>query len=382
MIKKEAIRKQRMMIFHPALAPYRIDQFNLLNELFDLEVVFLFDNLRNFSFDQQKLQEACHFKISYLLRGPRYKGRLFRFGMLRMIKQAQPDIVFSYEYSFTTQYLIFLKRTGLINQKIGSFVDDSLHICNNVQSYARKWARSYSIKHLDFLVVLSDEVARFHNTHFLLDEKEVIVSPILQLPERLRKNRTKIEALATGYMGEYQLVGKKVALFVGRFVPEKALTLFLNRIAGILSERDDYRFVLVGEGREKEQISAIVKVHQLEEKVILPGKFQAEELYGWYACASGFILPSLFEPFGAVVNEALIFGLPVLCSQYAGASTLIQQGNGYLFNPSDDSDTVHKFSSFMENIQVMERVDLSNTPPLIENHRSHFNKEWRKVSYG
>src|SRR5690554_2009009 len=229
---------------------------------------------------------------------------------------------------------------------------------------------------------MSDEVARFHNTHFFLDDKEVIVSPILQLPERLRKNRVKIEALATGYISEYQLVGKKVALFVGRFVPEKALSLFINRIADILSERDDYRFVLVGEGREKEQISAIVKAHQLEEKVILPGKFQADELYGWYACASGFILPSLFEPFGAVVNEALIFGLPVLCSQYAGASTLIQQGNGYLFNPSDDSDIVHKFSSFMENIQVVERVDLSNTPPLIEDHRSYFNKEWRKVSYG
>src|SRR5690554_2404094 len=232
MIKKEEIRKQRMMIFHPALAPYRIDQFNLLNELFDLEVVFLFDNLRNFSFDQQKLQEACHFKISYLLRGPRYKGRLFRFGMLRMIKRAQPDIVFSYEYSFTTQYLIFLKRTGLLKQKIGSFIDDSLPICENVQSNVRKWARNYSIRYLDFLVVMSDEVARFHCTRFLFPEKQVIISPILQLPERLRENREMIETMATRYMQDYQLEGKKILLFVGRFIPEKALSIFIKRKIG------------------------------------------------------------------------------------------------------------------------------------------------------
>ncbi len=381
MMEKEVARKKRMMIFHPALAPYRIDQFNLLNELFDLEVVFLFDSLWNFSIDQQKLREACHFKISYLLRGPRRKGRLLRWGVLRAIKRAKPDVVFGYEYSFTTQYLILLKRTGLLKQKIGSFIDDSLHISENVQSSARKWARNYSIKHLDFLVVMSQEVARFHRTRFLFPEKQVIVSPILQFPERLRENRKLIEAFATRYMEENQLAGKKVLLFVGRFIPEKALPLFISTIARVLSDREDYRLVLVGEGVEKERLLAIVKAHKLEEKVIIPGKFQADELYGWYACASGFVLPSLYEPFGAVVNEALIFGLTVLCSWYAGSSTLIHQGNGFLFDPSDDMDTLSKFQLFMESIPVMERVNLENTPPLIKDYRPNFNKEWRKVSH-
>lgn len=380
-MEKEVALKQRMMIFHPVLAPYRIDQFNLLNELFELEVVFLFDTLWNFSIDQQKLREACNFKISFLLNGPRYKGRLFRFGMLRAIKRAKPDVIFGYEYSFTTQYLILLKRTGLLKQKIGSFIDDSLTICENVQSKARKWARRYSIKHLDYLVVMSDEVARYHYALFQFPEKQVIVSPILQLPERLRENREKIETLAMKYMKEYKLEGKKVVLFVGRFIPEKALLLFIKRISSVLTKSENYRLILVGEGAEKDKLSALVKSHKLEDKVILPGKFQADELYGWYACASGFVLPSIFEPFGAVVNEALIFGLTVLCSQYAGASTLIHNGNGQLFNPSDDTDTLNKFLLFMENIPILNKVDLNNTPPLIEDYRSNFNKEWRKVIY-
>lgn len=381
-MEKERIYKQRILIFHPALAPYRIDQFNLLNELFDIEVVFLFDSLWKFSIDQQKLKEACNFKISYLLIGPRYKGRLFRFGMMRVINRFKPDIVFGYEYSFTTQYLILLKRIGLLKQKIGSFIDDSLHMCENVQSNTRKWIRNSSIKHLDFLVVMSEEVARFYCASFYIPEKRVIVSPILQLPERLRENREIIETIARRYVKEYQLEGKKVALYVGRFIPEKALSLFLNKIAHILYDRDDYRLVMVGDGVEKQQLLSLVQAHKLENKVILPGKYQAEELYGWYVCATGFILPSIFEPFGAVVNEALIFGLPVLCSKYAGSSILIHQGNGYLFNPSDDTDTINKFLLFMESIPVLYEVDMDKTPPLIADYRSNFINEWSKISNG
>lgn len=325
--------------------------------------------------------EACNFKISYLLIGPTYKSRLFRFGMLRTINRVKPDIVLGYEYSFTTQYLILLKRLGLIKQRIGSFVDDSLHMCVNPQSKTRELARNYSLKYIDLLVVMSQEVASFLCNHLHFPENKIIISPILQLPERLRKNREIIEGYAMKYFEKYNLEGKKVALYVGRFIPEKALSLFIKKIAHLLSENNDYRLVLVGDGLEKENLIALVQDYKLEDKIIFPGKYQADELYGWYVSASGFVLPSLFEPFGAVVNEALIFGLPVLCSKYAGASTLINEYNGLLFDPSDDNDTLQKFHLFMENTPVLNRVDLNSTPPLIEDYQSNFKKEWRKVNY-
>src|SRR5690554_1543041 len=93
------IGKKKLLIFHPVLATYRIDQFNILNEIFDLEVVLLFDQMWNFNIDQNKISEQCHFKYSYLLSGPRYKGRLFRFGMYKKIRQVDPDIILGYEYS-------------------------------------------------------------------------------------------------------------------------------------------------------------------------------------------------------------------------------------------------------------------------------------------
>lgn len=379
MLKKELKRKQRLLIFHPALAPYRIDQFNLLNELFDMKVVFLMDNLLNFNMDLKKMSEACQFEYSFLLKGVLIKRRLFRFGMLSEIRKFKPDIVMGFEYSLTTQYIILLKKTGIINKKIGTFIDDSLDICINVQSKARRWIRKRSIKHLDFMVVMSSEVAHFYLNNFKLNDNNVLISPILQLPERLKKKSILIESFANQYIEEYQLSGKKLILFVGRLVPEKALPQFIEIITPYLRSNDDVRFILVGDGCEEQSLKTLIKESNLENNVLFVGKYQAEELYGWYACASGFVLPSVSETFGAVVNEALIFGLKVFCSRNAGASSLINCKNGLLFNPLDKADTYDKFKLYLGNLKPVGEISLVKSTPLIQDFRPFFFKEWSKL---
>ncbi|WP_436415291.1 glycosyltransferase [Petrimonas sp.] len=374
------MRKKKILMFHQVLGTYRIDQFNLLNELFDLEVVYFYDSMQGLKINQKILEEQCNYRFSYFLRGIKYGDRVFRFGMYKKIRQAKPDIIMSYEYSLATQYLLLLRSLGLIRQKIGTMVDDSLDMCHNVQTKAREFVRNQTVKKLDFLVVMSDEVARFYRKRFGLNEQQVIVSPILQLTERLRKEPDKIEIYAQNYVEKYNLSGKKVLLFVGRFVSAKALPLFLTNISSILHERNDTRLVLVGEGPEKEALITITKEKNMDDKVIFAGKYQSQELYGWYLSASGLVLSSISETFGAVVNEALIFGLPVLCSQLAGASSIINAKNGLTFDPLDKEDTVQKLNLFLEQIKVVDDVSLAKKPPLIEDFRDDFMSEWNKLS--
>jgi glycosyltransferase involved in cell wall biosynthesis len=368
-----------MLIFHPALAPYRIDQFNSLAEIFDLTVVFTFDNLWNHKFDQGKLLSQANFKYSYLLFGPRYKGRVFRFGMLKTIRKINPDIILGYEYSFTTLYLIILKNTGIIQQKVGSTIDDNIHICNSVQSKFRYYSRKYSVKKLDFLVVLSKEVANFYQKTFKLTEEQIVISPILQKPERLRSNMNQLEILANGYANKHQLIGKKVLLFVGRFIPEKALSRFIETNYQIFQENEDLVLVLVGDGTERMHIEALIMEKSLEIKIILPGRYEGSELYAWYLCASGFIIPSTFEPFGTVVNEALIFGLKCLCSKFAGASSLIQDSNGILFDPLSVNDSNTNLNKFLSSIFPLKEIDLVKRPSLMNVNQNDFIKEWGKI---
>lgn len=55
-----------------------------------------------------------------------------------------------------------------------------------------------------------------------------------------------------------------------------------------------------------------------------------------------FVIPSLYEPFGAVVNEALVFGCPVLASKNIGAIDYINVGiNGFIFDPENENEFIN-----------------------------------------
>jgi len=371
--------KKKLLIFHPALAPYRVDQFNSLSKLFELEVVFIFENIDNNKFDQSKLLSLLEFKYSFLLKGICFKGRVFRFGIYKKIKRFNPDIIIGYEYSLITQYLIFLKRIRLIHKRIGSTIDDNIEICTHVQSKGRYFARKISVNKLDILIVMSNEVSIFYQNTFNIKPNQIIVSPILQDPERLRENGTLLEILANQYLKEYKLKGKKILLFVGRFSPEKGLIRFVNHIHSLLLDHKQVVLVLIGNGEDKNAIEDLLKEKSLENKVIVPGRFEGQYLNAWYVCSSGFVIPSTYEPFGAVVNEALIFGLKVFCSKYAGSSYLVTPEKGILYDPFSEKDTVSKLNLFLNEIEIVEKINMMNKPSLMSDPRSDFLLEWNKL---
>ena len=90
-------------------------------------------------------------------------------------------------------------------------------------------------------------------------------------------------------------------------------------------------------------------------------------------------MPSTYEPFGAVVNEALIFGLKVFCSKYAGSSYLVSTEKGILFDPLSEKDTLNKLNLFLNQIEVFENVNLMSKPSLMSNHINEFIQEWSKL---
>ena len=249
----------------------------------------------------------------------------------------------------------------------------------SIQSKMRFRARKRGVSLLDFIVVMSYEVSQYYSNEFNLDESKIIVSPILQIPEKLRMDASNLELFANKYVEQYNLRNKKVLLFVGRLITEKALSLFISNVHSVLLEEKDSIFVIVGEGDEQPQLEELVKELRMEDKIIFVGRFDAPELYGWYLSASGFVLPSLSETFGAVVNESLIFGVPVLCSIYAGASSLINSDNGSIFDPKDKKKTIEGLRLFLDKIKKIENIDLSSKPSLMEDFKDNFKREWCKL---
>jgi glycosyltransferase involved in cell wall biosynthesis len=119
---------------------------------------------------------------------------------------------------------------------------------------------------------------------------------------------------------------------VARFSPEKHLDLLIRAFQqSALAESWILR--LVGGGPEREALGKLIDERR---RVELKDWVGYPELPRLYHQAAWFILPSRFEPWGLVVNEAMAAGLPVVVSDACGcAPDLVGPESGHVF-PSGD----------------------------------------------
>jgi len=115
---------------------------------------------------------------------------------------------------------------------------------------------------------------------------------------------------------------EKLVLYVGRLVYEKGIHILINAVPRVLS-KVNAKFVIVGSGYMKEQLSTIVKSMGLEHKVLFEGFVDEENLLKLQKCADVCVVPSLFEPFGIVALEAMAAKSPVVVSDTGGLSEIV-----------------------------------------------------------
>ncbi|WP_375495477.1 glycosyltransferase family 4 protein [uncultured Nostoc sp.] len=113
--------------------------------------------------------------------------------------------------------------------------------------------------------------------------------------------------------------------------------------------------VFAGEGLLREELEAKAETSGIKDRVRFIGFVNQSELPSIYRSADLFILPSEYEPFGVVVNEAMLCGCPVIVSDKVGAGyDLVRHGkNGFVY-PCGDIDGLAKI--FKEILPDHERL--------------------------
>jgi glycogen synthase len=126
-----------------------------------------------------------------------------------------------------------------------------------------------------------------------------------------------------GFRTAFALPEEKLVLFVGRLVYEKGAHVLINSIPKIV-DKVNAKFVIVGSGYMKEQLSTIVRSMGLEHKVLFTGFMDEESLLKLQCCADVSVVPSMFEPFGIVALEAMAAKSPVVVSDTGGLSEIVE----------------------------------------------------------
>jgi 1,2-diacylglycerol 3-alpha-glucosyltransferase len=135
-------------------------------------------------------------------------------------------------------------------------------------------------------------------------------------------------------------------LYVGRLAPEKNLEHLLRAFRQYVDKGGAWSLVLVGTGPLERHLKSTAERLGLETSVYFVGFKNGPELFPYYGFAGCFVLPSIREAWGLVVNEAMASGLPVLVSSICGCvPELVHSGvNGHSFAPGDERDLTGKLS--------------------------------------
>lgn len=329
----------KVLVIHPALAPYRLDIFNALSMMSELKLALLKPNCVSQEFDQKELLSKLSVEPVFLSKRLTIIGRDIPSGIGALVKQASPDIVFTSEFSVTTLYIALFNLTRKEKFRHVIWTDDNPESIKR-DGVLHRLGRRLLSRQADGWIFVSGEIQSHYENVFGV-KKPSAVLPVIHDEEVFRNQLVRSGQFFEKIVADNGLAGKRVLLYVGRLVALKGIDLLLRAYQKVVAQLDNTLLVIVGDGEEKEALALLVTELGIEEHVRFVGRYEGEELAVWYRASQVFALASHFEPFGAVVNEALICGLPAVVSNHAGARTLIDEGvNGSVV----DSEDVDQFS--------------------------------------
>jgi glycosyltransferase involved in cell wall biosynthesis len=135
---------------------------------------------------------------------------------------------------------------------------------------------------------------------------------------------SKEDVTVSGRRDAYELV------FIGSLLHLKGIDLLLAALEPFKNQ--PWSLKIIGDGSARPFLQGLVKIYGLSDKVHFLGILPNEEALRHLADSDLLVLPSRKDGWGAVVNEALHRGVPVLCSDACGAKSLIREGiNGAVF---------------------------------------------------
>ena len=112
-------------------------------------------------------------------------------------------------------------------------------------------------------------------------------------------------------------------LYLGQLTQRKGVDLLLDAL-GPLTDLD-WRLTIVGSGDQKDTLAALSKQLGLERRLTFYASLENQAAMRLMGQSDLLVLPSRHDGWGVVVNEALMRGVPVICSDNCGSSDLLAE---------------------------------------------------------
>ncbi|MEA3438828.1 MAG: glycosyltransferase family 4 protein [Chloroflexota bacterium] len=117
-----------------------------------------------------------------------------------------------------------------------------------------------------------------------------------------------------------------VIVSLGRLAEEKNWKTLLQACAYVISERQDVRLMLVGDGPQRKELEIYASELGISQQVVFIGRVPFEQVPDYLKAGDLFCYASTTETQGLVTMEAMAAGLPVVAVEATGTSDVVDDG--------------------------------------------------------
>lgn len=341
-------------------APYRTLQLNEFSKIENVEIEVYYTDKPNEN-RKWNTNKPDGFK-EFDLNGMRIAGKFgyINSGLREIVKNNDLIMLGCYEQP---TYILLSILCKLFNKPyILSFDGISTNRLEEKENPIKKFIKSIVIKNANYIMGNGIVSKRYFN--------EVFGYPLDRIYNQyLTVDSDKINTLYIDkekYRNEYrEKLGinkdEKVLIYSGRLIDIKNVDSVIKAISKL--NRNDITFLITGGGELEEELKILS--YKLGVKTIITGFMSdQEELFKHYFVGDALILPSKYEPWGLVVNEAMFAGLPVIVSDICGCSLdLVQIGkNGTIIKAKDINnikDAIDEILYIKDKMEIKSREIIS-----------------------
>jgi len=150
-------------------------------------------------------------------------------------------------------------------------------------------------------------------------------------------------------------------LFVGRISSEKNIEFLIQLAIKLKKIHSNIKIKIIGAGPYYEELNLKIKDLDLN-NILLIGSIKWDNLGVYYSNSLGLILPSFFEPWGMVANEAFFYNIPVICSKFCGCAgdLVINEFNGIVLQDYSLSLPNYDLNTFIKRYLDLRLKFISN----------------------
>jgi len=337
------MKKTKVFLLHNIVAPYRNDLFEALNRKVDLFVYFCEEKTKDRIWDTSlqgysfKRKIGCSFQVGPFLinwdllkelTSKKYEIFISGIGVRTLFssitvfvyaKIYRRPFIFWVEFIETPYFKTYKPFKKILNDIFNKFFAFFSSTCVVFSKATR-----------DYLVKLG------------IPQEKIFYSPQVVKPSPYRnKVWTK-----QGTVFE----NKIVILYLGYFLKSKGIDLLIKAFKNL--NLSNTILIIGGTGPEEKYLK---KLSEGCNNIFFPGYLEGEKKAKYFSIADIFVLPTLHDAWGLVVNEAMEFGLPVITTDGAGCREIVKD-NGFIIKTGNIDALANALNLLIRNESLRKKM--------------------------